>query len=382
MKILFLCSSLESGRDGVGDYTRRLADELRRQGHVTMLVALHDRHLMADQLMESQEAAGQPLESLRLSSRLTWKKRMELAENFIETLNPDWLSLQYVSFGFHDKGLPVGFGGRLRKLGKGRKWHVMFHELWVGMDTKSSVTHVAWGWAQRQLIKSLLSNLTPLLIHTQTSHYRHQLMKIGWKSKFLPLFGNIPVVIPTRGNIEEEKKNKQFVVFGSIHPGAPVKDFTQELALYSHRVSMPFKIVFVGRNGVEQKNWVDSCLQAGLQVQVLGEQSPVVLSETFRNSDFGIVTTPQLLVEKSGTLAAFREHQLPTLCVARPWFFRGTFTTDYPESVSVYQLGCLSLFLEKSHQKSESCGVTEVGRKFFNDLTSQTKPIWQLSATL
>ena len=48
MNIVFLCSSLEPGRDGVGDYTRRLAQECAARGHVCRMVALHDPHVTAE----------------------------------------------------------------------------------------------------------------------------------------------------------------------------------------------------------------------------------------------------------------------------------------------------------------------------------------------
>ena len=41
MKLIFICGSLEPGRDGVGDYTRRLAGELIRQGHQIAIIALN-----------------------------------------------------------------------------------------------------------------------------------------------------------------------------------------------------------------------------------------------------------------------------------------------------------------------------------------------------
>ena len=44
MNILFICGSAEPGKDGVGDYTRRLCGELLRTGHRTRILALCDNH--------------------------------------------------------------------------------------------------------------------------------------------------------------------------------------------------------------------------------------------------------------------------------------------------------------------------------------------------
>ena len=53
MKLLFLCSSLEPGRDGVGDYTRRLAGECLRQGHEVRLLSLNDKGEIRSRLLET-----------------------------------------------------------------------------------------------------------------------------------------------------------------------------------------------------------------------------------------------------------------------------------------------------------------------------------------
>jgi Trk K+ transport system NAD-binding subunit len=45
MKIAFICGSLEPGRDGVGDYTRRLAGELVKQQHEVLVIAFNDRQI-------------------------------------------------------------------------------------------------------------------------------------------------------------------------------------------------------------------------------------------------------------------------------------------------------------------------------------------------
>ena len=43
MKVVFVTSCLEPGRDGVGDYTRSLAEESTKLGHRAGLLALQDR---------------------------------------------------------------------------------------------------------------------------------------------------------------------------------------------------------------------------------------------------------------------------------------------------------------------------------------------------
>src|ERR1019366_978591 len=112
MKIAFLCSCLEPGRDGVGDYARRLAGELIRQGHSCVAVALNDPHIHKT-MFEQQEIEGNSISTLRLSGVAPWSKRTVEARNWLDGFNPDWISLQYVPFGFHPKGLCFGLGKSL-----------------------------------------------------------------------------------------------------------------------------------------------------------------------------------------------------------------------------------------------------------------------------
>src|SRR5215210_3802535 len=130
MKILFLCGSLEPGRDGVGDYTRRLAGELIRQGNKTFIISLNDRYV-SEVFKTIQHDDATAISVLRLPSNLVTKKKMQFARKWIDNENPEWLSLQYVPFSFHTKGLPFRLSKLLRGLGKGRKWQIMFHELWL-----------------------------------------------------------------------------------------------------------------------------------------------------------------------------------------------------------------------------------------------------------
>ena len=151
MQVIFLCGSLEPGRDGVGDYVRRLAMELMQQGHQSGAVALNDKHI-THEISSVQQAALQELPVLRLPSVWPANKRFEHAQRWIDDFGPDWLSLQFVPFSFHSKGLPLDLASRLASLGRGRSWHIMIHELWVGMDCESPLKHKLWGSIQRLLI--------------------------------------------------------------------------------------------------------------------------------------------------------------------------------------------------------------------------------------
>jgi len=79
VKVVFLCSSLEPGRDGVGDYTRRLAAELVRQGHFSAVVSLNDKYI-SDVFNDIQQSEGTKLAVLRLPSVWPMKARIGYAK--------------------------------------------------------------------------------------------------------------------------------------------------------------------------------------------------------------------------------------------------------------------------------------------------------------
>ena len=120
MKIVFICSCLEPGRDGVGDYTGRLAAELIRVGHEVSLLALNDRFANAI-LSGDQERDGIKIPVLRLPSTLSDQDKTVHATNWINSVNPDLLSLQFVPFGFNPKGLPFGLSKILACYKQGTK---------------------------------------------------------------------------------------------------------------------------------------------------------------------------------------------------------------------------------------------------------------------
>ena len=131
MNITFVCSALESGRDGVGDYCRRLGGALVGLGHEVHLIALHDKWIN-----EIQTEKYQNLSVLRIPAETWMSQVLFITQESIRTLRPDWLSLQYVCYGFHPKGLAWRWNPLFRNLANlVPRRHLMFHELWIGQST-------------------------------------------------------------------------------------------------------------------------------------------------------------------------------------------------------------------------------------------------------
>lgn len=316
IKIVFICGSLKQGKDGVGDYTRRLAGELIRQGHHSSILAINDRYSETIK-KEKQYDSDIPIQSYRLPELLSLKEKKQLSKVFIDEVNPDWLSLQYVPFSFNFKGLPFGWNHLFKTIGNGRKWHIMFHELWVGIDKESGMKHYIWGTVQKKLIKSLIRSITPNVIHTQTQIYKYLISRMDVIVYQLPLFSNIPVDIETKKIIK--KNTIRFVLFGNIQPYSYVNYLVEELASFSNKKGVFFNLILLGRNGNLKGKWIKLWKQAGHTIEDYGEQTKGEVSKILHSVDIGLSTTPYLQIEKSGTTAAMKEHELPIICIGRSW---------------------------------------------------------------
>jgi hypothetical protein len=320
MKILFLCGSLEPGRDGVGDYTRRLAGELIRQGHNAAIIALKDKEVK-NVVNIIQESGGSIVSVLRIPYKFSDKTRYTLAKDYLTQFDPEWVSWQFVIYSYQKKGLPFGLSQQIKKLKSGaeRKWHIMFHEIWVGLEKEVPFRYNIYGILQKQIIKRILYVLNPIQIDTQSTLYQRLLekLKMGTVNK-LTLFGNIPI---QSGLKETNKSNNHIIiiVFGSIYHGADFSGFTDWLCREGNRLNKTVEFKFIGKNGTELGKWINILEEKNISYNVYGQQSEDVISDSMFEATIGLGTTPYPLIEKSGSVAAMLEHNLPVICIARNW---------------------------------------------------------------
>jgi glycosyltransferase involved in cell wall biosynthesis len=371
MKIIFLCGSLEASNDGVGDYTRRFAGELIRQGHCSAIVAIMDK-AVEERIEECQDSDDTIIPVLRLPFNKGYASNCKEAKAWVDTFKPDWISLQYVPFSFHHKGLPLGLSIALKQLTKERKLHVMFHELWVGMNVEASNKHRLWGGLQQRLIENLVKKLQPHVIHTHTTLYQQQLLQLGISVSLLPLFGNIPVVhsFSKKESLDSVTNQKIFTIalFGSIHYGAPIEDFATSVCKYAYKNNLDIEVVFIGRCGAALEQWITLCESKKITIKVFGEQPAAKISEVLRMADLGVTTTPLLLAEKSGTVAAMQEHGLPVLCVSRSWGVKGFSDEFTPLRLKLFKGGKLSNYLVSKNESVVINSISRTSNQFLDSL--------------
>lgn len=316
MRIAFVCAGAEPGHDGVGDYTRRLAAELRRRGHAAAILALNDRALGFGLLRGDNE--------LRLSRVTPWSVRLRESREFVEEFRPEVLSLQFVGYGFDPRGLPLGLASKLRTIAAGRPWHVMCHELWI--EPKDGWTHRVLSRLQKALLVDLCRTLGPKVVHTSNKNYARRLAGAGISASVLPLFSNIERVAPDPtlrktlvrefGSGLDDKEVWIFVFFGSIHPGWNVEEFlkrTTEAARKAGKKAALF--LSIGKNpgrGAEIWKAMRDGKSESLLFREIGEMSAADVSRHLQAADFGVATTPLSLLRKSGSAAAMASHELAT----------------------------------------------------------------------
>jgi hypothetical protein len=299
MRIAFVTSCLEPECDGVGDYTSLLAEECERRGHAVTRLALND-----GRIFEVIESPG----LLRLPAASSWPERLARARVWLEAFSPDWVSLQFVNYGFHPRGFAMRTATRLRKLFAGWPVQVFLHELWIGGETGASWKHRVLGWWQRQGLLALLRTLDVRVIHTSNATYVHRLARHGLVAKRLPLFGSLPT---PAASLREKGDTWTFALFGTLHPVWPA----EPLFTHLRALSRPVEIVHAGNIGTGEALWrqLEATYGTTFRFRRLGRLSPQALADFFATADFGVATTPWEIIGKSASVAAMLDCGLPVV---------------------------------------------------------------------
>jgi glycogen(starch) synthase len=378
LKILFVCSCLEPGLDGVGDYTRRLAAALNALGHHCYMLSLADPQVQKATFCDFGGTNG----VLRLPAEDSWPDRLRQAKSFRERVAPDWISWQIVLYGFDPRGLSFGLGRRCREISGGCRNQIMFHEIWIGEEEASPLKNKLIGKLQRLIIKDLLSKLRPLVVHTHTPLYQHLLGGLGHRVTILPLFGNIPLTARPRCEWLKEKWPEGwgqfnladrdawwiFVVFGSIHPEWDADDFLQRASAVAQRAGRKCLLISIGLPGAAGERLLRGLQKregAGWRFLHLGRQPEEDISQCLLMADFGVSAVPPEHLFKSGTAAAMIEHGLQVIAT-RPVF---RYPHCPPEALSVGMRNVVGdLDLEASKKLKPDSLLPAVAGQFIGDL--------------
>jgi hypothetical protein len=296
-------------------------------------MSLNDAHV-SQPVFAAQESEGTDVSVLRLPTVLCWNSRVSKARGWLDVFAPEWTSLQFVPFGFHPRGFCFGLGKRLTEISPHRNWHVMFHELWLGIGRGASVKYRVWGAVQRTTVRNMLRCLRPKVHHTHTEPYREILAREGIPASILPLFSNIPrtdgdgwvdllapLVARTMGKPQDRKALYMAGVFGAVHPEWDAEKAVDALLPLVRRCEKRLVLVFLGKNNLPSAAFEDLKfrLKHRAEVIVAGEMSSREISRLLQTLDLGLATTPRQLIQKSSAVAAMLEHGLQVLVIRDDW---------------------------------------------------------------
>lgn len=315
MKILFICGGLEPTKDGVGDYTRRLAYELIRKGHIVQLVSIHDQYIQEVDFTAQYDLEVK-ISCSRFPAIMPWSEKTYQVQKIIDNFNPDWISIQYVPYSFHAKGFAWNFNKFLNLLNFNSRLHIMMHELWIGIGSLASLKHRILGSVQRYLILKLIRSAKVDLITTSNILYMKILEENNISVEKLPLFSNIAF----KNIIFEEKKlkfdlddnYKIIAIFGTLYPDAKINEILTDFL--SKNKNEKFTLISFGRMGNQdywqqlQNTWQDQIL-----FKQLGPLDQEDISAIMQLSHAAISCTPLEFLGKSGVYAAWKRHGVPVL---------------------------------------------------------------------
>ena len=311
----------------MGDYTTGFAEELKQQGHEVIVIGLRDKFVSQITFTERRVAGGS-IPVLRLPSALSWPQCIQRARQQLDRFDPEWVSLQFVCYTFHPKGLVHGLAGKLAPLLKGRKLHVMFHEIWLCKE-------LGWGWKQRAVgalqrffIRRFVRSARPAVMHTSNGTYAALLNRSGIPVTELGLFGAIPIASePGTAWIESQLRSAfggeyrreavwLFGLFGALHaqwPPEPLLTHLHRAAQAAGKKPVVLSIGRTGSAGADLWNRIAHDYADRFAFVRLGEQPTGHVSEYLSFLDCGIATTPRSIIGKSSTVVSMLEHGLPVI---------------------------------------------------------------------
>ncbi|MDP0496702.1 MAG: hypothetical protein Q7Q73_10895 [Verrucomicrobiota bacterium JB024] len=317
MKIAFLANCLEPGRDGVGDYTRTLAAACEELGHETACFALRDPFAPEGDQRRFTGAIDDPAQSERLIAEL-------------KAFAPDRVSLQFVPYGLHPKGLPTRLPAFLRACAAAGpwRWQVMFHEIWIGCKLGSPLKERLVGAVQRRIIARSLGVIQPV-VHTHAEPYRVLLSKLRYTVKSLPLFCNVPMETGTAEDdlysflnthelgITPENRKDFYLggLFGTLHPEWPPQPLLNALRKAAREQGRRIAVIHFGGIGPGKELW-EGLMRLNDEHLALFERGRMDAPDASRlinTLDFGLTSSPRSLIQKSSSAVTLLAHGLPVI---------------------------------------------------------------------
>jgi hypothetical protein len=333
MKIVFILGSLEPKKNGVADYCYTLSKQLSLLGHQSYLISWCDRQVPHEKWMLTES-------TLRIGDKVNNKKKHNLIENALDKFKPDWISIQFVPYAYHKKGLPLGLGVSLH-LVKKYPVHIMFHELWMVSNHTSSIKSKLISLTQKKIVKNFISYMQPKLITTSIAVFQEMLKPEA--PEILPLFGNIEIQTGKKISIEPEFTALKVIIFGNFT--SDKMGFEKQInwvKQFAFQLKKRIEITLIGNNGEQKEEYIHFIKTAlkNAVIRDLGELDAKIISHHILHSHIGISKANYENIGKSGSTMAMLEHGISVLIrgnknpalvnqIPKPWYLgQVIFTSD------------------------------------------------------
>lgn len=373
MKILFICGSLEPGRDGVGDYTRRLALELQHQGHQIYAVAFNDYNITGI-TYQRQLAIDGSLEVLRLPAVMNMGERVGELKKLINIFHPEWISLQYVPYAFHEKGLPFYLYKLLPELGKGRRWHIMLHETWASRSGKGFLKQLFLELLQRRVLKYLVQTLKPKVMHTHLPAYYQEVRRLGFRVSELPLFSNVPII--KNEPCRHEQNTFRVGLFSQVDISESIIVFLVKLAQKVESSGCKLELLVIGGRNEHIKKFKCTIEQLDCfksRIHCAGFLNEKELSSNLQCCTIGLTPIPRHALGKSGSVTAFIAHSIPVAApnihLNFPSDAIGFFSPSLSSSIILEpDLSLIEKAKRAAMKASDEINISTITKRFIADL--------------
>ncbi|MBQ0060661.1 MAG: glycosyltransferase family 4 protein [Bacteroidales bacterium] len=241
MRILFITNNLPPLVDGVGDYTYNLAHEFAKHGHEVHVVCIN-REEIRDDYKDIHVA-----KIVKKWNKLAGKDiAVYIRENGIEVV-----SLQYVPYAYHSKGLPFGLITALKEIKKtGVRLMTFCHEVCIGLWDKHTVKNVIYAATMQYITKQVLNCSDS--VATSIDHYARKIRQFSPKHKdvvCIPIASNVPVTTKSteelfvlRRSVADNDQQKIIGFFGCRDCETSIKAI-EELQKEGHDL----KMLFIGK---------------------------------------------------------------------------------------------------------------------------------------
>lgn len=325
-RLLLICGCLEPEKDGIGDYSRILAQTLAQSGNKCLLASFGDTHINEDVEYHGDESAD--LWVIRYKHSLQDASTAKSAKELISKWLPSLILLQYNPYCYHIKGLPWYLPRSLNDVLGSTPVCIIFHELWNSFKFPIALKSKFYSPFQKLIISRLKTSVNLVGSLTTSNYYRMMLKLVGINAMIAPVYSNIQKptsqeLCPSEieSNLRRIYQDHDFVIviFGNqwTHPDkAKISKLNTSLSL-STKKSIIIAVGIHSEKSIKTILSLHSGYLSSFPLHFTGPLGGQDLAFALSSSTIAITTYPYELANKSGAIAAILDNGTPVYFIGQ-----------------------------------------------------------------